>query len=220
MPKVSVYNLDGEKKGTITLIPEIFDVERKDQVIKLVLDAQIANSRIYTAHTKTRGERRGGGIKPWRQKGTGRARVGSRRSPIWRKGGVVFGPRKERSYSKKVNKKVRKKALFMVLTSKIKDRQFVIVEDLKIEKISTKDFLEKISKLPVKGKKGMKKTLLILPNAKEKKLKLSSRNIDGVKPIQANSLNVKDLLDYEFALLPKESIKVIQETYLPNKKQT
>ncbi len=216
MPKVTVYKQTGEKGDSIDLPASIFDVEPKEELIHQALVTQTANSRKNIAHTKVRSEVRGGGAKPWRQKGTGRARAGSRRSPIWVGGGITFGPRNDKNYSKKMNNKAARKALLMTLTSKLKDKQLVVVEDLSFKKPATKEFAKLFGKLPVKDKR----TLFALAGGRkeDKNVKLSARNLPKVSVISANSLNVRDLLNFEFLLLSKSSIKTITETFDSKKK--
>ena len=147
---VKTYDQTGKEVGQTRLPLEIFGVKMNQDVVHRVVLAQRANQRQITAHTKDRSEVRGGGKKPWRQKGTGRARHGSIRSPLWRGGGVTFGPRKERNFKQKINKKMRRKALFMVLSAKAKDNLLVILSDLKLEKPKTKLMAEVLKQLPAK----------------------------------------------------------------------
>lgn len=208
MLKVKVYDQLGKVVGEEKLEPAIFSVEVKPGLIQQAVRTIQANARLPLAHTKTRGEVRGGGRKPWRQKGTGRARVGSIRSPLWRGGGVIFGPKKNRNYSLKMNKKAKRKALFMTLSDKAKNKKIVLLDSLELKKIKTKEFLRVLSKLPVK-----KTILTILPKS-EKNIIYSTRNLPYVKTILADSLNVIDVLAHEYLLMPKESLKVISKTYL------
>ena len=207
--KVPVYNQEGKEVGEALLPKEVFDVKLNSDLVHQVAVAQSANRRIVTAHTKNRGEVSGGGRKPWRQKGTGRSRHGSIRSPIWKGGGVVFGPRKDRDYSQKINKKMRRKALFMVLSSKAKEGNLVVIEDLKIETPKTKLIAEILNKLPVKGNS----CLIAVPEKNENLLK-ASRNIEKTRMMAASDLNVLDLLNFKFLLMPKDSIKQIKSTFL------
>jgi len=169
----------------------------------------MANRRKVIAHTKTRAEVRGGGRKPWRQKGTGRARVGSIRSPLWRGGGVVFGPRKEKIFKKGIPKKMKKLALFMVLSEKAKNNLLIILDKVKIEKPKTKEMTEILKKLPCKTESS----LIALPEL-NKNLILAARNIPDVETTQAKDLNALDLLSFKYLVIPKEAIKVIKETFL------
>ncbi len=204
--KADLYNMKGEKTGDVTLPKSIFGVEVNSDLIYQVMRLQMLSRRQNTADTKDRSEVRGGGRKPWRQKGTGRARHGSRRSPIWKGGGVTFGPTNERNYKKKINKKVKRAAVAMILSAK-KEKDFIFfVSDLEIKEPKTKemrDFLKNTF-----CKKG---TLLVLPKM-DKNIILSARNIEGVDTIQAKDLNALDLLSYKYLVIPKESVKVIEET--------
>lgn len=178
-------------------------------LVHQVAVSQMANRRKVIAHTKDRSEKRGGGRKPWRQKGTGRARVGSVRSPIWRGGGVTFGPRKERVFKKTIPRKMRRKALLMVLSAKAKEKTLIVFDQLKLVKTKTKEMVGVLEKLPCHGK-----TCLIALSAIDKNVILSSRNIPKTETIQARDLNVLDLLNSKYLLLSKESIKVITETFI------
>jgi large subunit ribosomal protein L4 len=169
----------------------------------------MANKRKTIAHTKTRAEVSGGGRKPWPQKGLGRARHGSIRSPLWRHGGIAFGPRKERVFKKKIPKKMKRKALFMVLSQKLKDGEIILVKELKIEKPKTKIFFNILKKLPLKKSSA----LIALPKV-DRNLVLASRNIPKIKTILAKDLNCLDLLSFKYLILPVDSIKVIEKTFL------
>lgn len=191
---------------------EIFDVKLNPDLVHQAYVAQISSSRQVSASTKTRAERRGGGRKPWRQKGTGRARAGSIRSPIWRKGGVTFGPNKDRIYAKKINKKAKRKALFMVLSTKVKDKELILVDNLKLTKVKTSQMVKVLNSL-FKDKI----TVLVATAGKNEAVVRANRNIPSTKTIRADSLNVVDLLSYKYLLMPKEAVKVIKEVYLKNK---
>lgn len=207
--KVAVINQNGETVSEVLLPKDIFSVEMNADLVHQVASAQISNKRQKIAKTKDRAEVHGGGRKPWRQKGTGRARHGSIRSPLWKGGGVTFGPRPERVFKKKINKAMRRKALFMVLSSKVNDKKVLVLDELKMEKIKTKLMAEILNKLFLSQGTG----IVALPG-KEDVLIKSIRNIKGAKPMPAKDLNVLDLLSYKYLLLPKESIKVIKETFL------
>jgi large subunit ribosomal protein L4 len=209
MLKVKVYNLQGEELEEMKLNSKIFGVEINPTLVQQVVEAQLANKRLPLAHTKTRAEVSGGGKKPWRQKGTGRARHGSSRSPIWSGGGVTFGPRKDRTFSLKINKKMKTKALFMSLTDKIKENGFVVVDKLEIPQIKTKDFTAILKKLP---SKSISSILVVLAN-KDEMINKSARNLQKVKTILADSLNVFDVLKFNYLLIDKAGIKKIEETY-------
>lgn len=204
--KADLYNMKGEKTGDVTLPKSIFEVEVNSDLIYQVMRVQMLSRRQNTADTKDRSEVRGGGRKPWRQKGTGRARHGSRRSPIWKGGGVTFGPTNERNYKKKINKKVKRAAVAMVLSAK-KEKDFIFfVSDLEIKEPKTKEMREFLKNTFCK-----KGTLLVLPKM-DRNIILSARNIEGVDTIQAKDVNALDLLSYKYLVIPKESIKVIEET--------
>ncbi|MFA6553228.1 MAG: 50S ribosomal protein L4 [Patescibacteria group bacterium] len=208
MSKVIVYNSTGTKVSEVALEPKIFAVAVKPQVIQQAVRTQLANSRVAIAHTKNRSEVRGGGKKPWRQKGTGRARHGSIRSPLWKGGSVTFGPRSDRNFSLKMNRKAKRQALFMVLSDRAKEKNIVLIDELAPKAIKTKDFVASISKLPLK-----KTILLALPKADQVIIK-STRNIPYLKTINADSLNVVDVLNHETLFMPKASLEVITKTYL------
>ncbi len=195
------------EKGT-QLPKDIFGLKINDNLVYQVAVSQMANRRQNTAHSKDRGEKRGGGRKPWAQKGTGRARHGSNRSPIWIGGGVTFGPRKERNYKKRIPKKMRRKALFTALSAKARNNQLIILKDLGIKEAKTKEMEKILNKLPVSGKK-----LIILPEY-DKNIVLASRNIPQLSVISARNLNTLDLLSFKCLLMPKKSLKIIKETFL------
>ncbi len=209
--KAVVYDQNGKEIGNTLLPKEVFAVDVNPELVHQVVVSQMANRRKNIAHTKARGEVRGGGRKPWRQKGTGRARHGSIRSPIWRGGGVTFGPTKERVFKKVIPKKMKRKALFMVLSEKAKNNLLVVLDKLNIEKSKTKLVADVFKKLPCKGKK----TLVVLPNY-DKNLILATRNITNKETIQAKDLNCLDLLSFKYLVIPKEAIKVIEETFVKN----
>ncbi len=207
MPKVKVYTIDGKEAGNLDLPSRIFDIKFNDQLVHQAAVAQAANSRKAIADTKGKGEVRGGGKKPWKQKGTGRARHGSIRAPQWKGGGVIFGPKSINNFSKKINKKMKMKALFMVLTAKLKDNEMVVVDSFKIEKISTKIIKGVLSKLPLNGK------IIIALDKKDEKFIKSSKNLPNISFVASNSLNVVDLLSNKTLLINKEGVKDIEKTY-------
>lgn len=205
MLKVKVYNMKGEVVGEEKLDPALFGVEIKPGLIHEVVVAQKANVRQILAHTKDRGEVRGGGRKPWRQKGTGRARHGSIRSPIWRGGGVTFGPTKERNFKQKINKKARRKALLMCLSDKVVNKKLLLLDQLKLPEIKTKLMTKILENLPCKGKSVM----IALSNYDPKIIK-SASNLPKVCTIEVRNLNVYDLLIHEYFLAPLETIKALE----------
>jgi len=200
-----VYNQDGQEIEELELSEEIFGLKLNKDLIHQAVVAQMANSREAIAHVKDRSEVRGGGKKPWRQKGTGRARHGSIRSPIWRGGGVTFGPTKERNFSKKINKKMRQKALLMVLSSKAKDNELVILDDLKLNSPKTKE-MAGIMKNLEKAKKDIKRSSLVALVKKNKAIK----NIPKMGAIGINNLNVVDVLKYKYLIMNKEGINELK----------
>ena len=213
--KIKVYNQNGEETGEVELPKAIFEIPLNSDLVHQVVVAQQENRRQGSAHTKGRGDVSGGGKKPWRQKHTGKARHGSIRSPLWRGGGVTFGPTKDRVYAKNLNIKMRRKALFMVLSEKAKNNFVLLVEDLKIEEPKTKAIKTILSKLPCKEETS----LLALP-AMDKNVILSARNIPKIDTIQAKDLNTLDALKSKYIVMPKESIEVIKETFLQAKAST
>ena len=206
MPKVDVYDIKGKKVSDVELAENIFGIEPNEAIVHSVLVNYLANQRQGTQSTKTRAEVRGGGKKPWRQKGTGRARQGSIRAPQWIKGGIALGP-KPRSYKYTVNKKERRLAIKSLLSSKVLEKELTVVDKLELKEIKTKTMVKALSDLKVEGK-----TLIILADKNENVL-MSSRNIEGVKTILLNNINVFDLLKYNNLVLPLETVKKIEEVY-------
>lgn len=207
--KYEVLDQKGKKVGEESLPKEIFNKKLNTDLIYQVITSQTANKRRSIAHTKDRGDVRGGGRKPWRQKGLGRARHGSIRSPIWIGGGVTFGPRKERIFKKKIPKKMKRLALFMLLSDKAKRKFLIILDQLKLETAKTKKIVEIFDKLPSKKKKA----LLALPEI-DKKIILAARNIPYIEIIQARDLNCLKLASFKYLIMLKESIEVIKKTFL------
>ncbi len=207
--EVSVYNQDGKIMEEKMKLPAgIFEVPMNADLVHQVFISQTANARQVSAHTKNRSEVRGGGRKPWRQKGTGRARHGSTRSPIWKGGGVSGGPRNDKNYSKALPIKMRRKALFMVLSEKAKKNLLVVLDSMEMEKAKTKEMAMMIKKLPIK----IDSRLVISQNA-DKKTFLMSRNIAKTGVSEARNLNLVDLLNYKYVLVSKEGIKDIEDTF-------
>lgn len=210
--KIAVYNQKGEESGTAQLPKEIFEVEMNQNLVHQVITTLSSNKRQRIAHTKNRGEVSGGGKKPWRQKGTGRARHGSNRSPIWIGGGTTFGPRNERNFKKVLPKKMRRKALFMILSEKLKDKEITVLDKIAIKDIRTKEMNEILTRLPLE--KGS--NLIVLPEA-DKNIILSSRNIRKTATVQAKDINCLQILTYKNFILLKDSIKVLKDTFLVSK---
>ena len=206
MPKVDVYDIKGKKVSDVELAEAIFGIEPNEAIVHSVPVNYLANQRQGTQSTKTRAEVRGGGRKPWRQKGTGRARQGSIRAPQWVKGGIALGP-KPRSYKYTVNKKERRLAIKSLLSSKVLEKELTVVDKLELAEIKTKTMVKALADLKVEGK-----TLIVLPE-NNKNVLMSARNIEGVKTITLNNINVFDLLKYNNLVLPLETVKKIEEVY-------
>ena len=206
MPKVDVYDLKGKKVSDLELAENIFGIEPNENIVHSVLVNYLANQRQGTQSTKTRAEVRGGGRKPWRQKGTGRARQGSTRSPQWIKGGIALGP-KPRSYRYTVNKKERRLAIKSILSAKVLEKELTVVDKLEVKEIKTKTMAKALMDLKVEGK-----TLIVLPE-NNKNVYMSTRNIEGVKTITLNNINVFDLLKYTNLILSVETCKKLEEVY-------
>lgn len=211
---INTYNQNGEKIGETKLPKEIFDLKINSDLIHQVVFCQMANRRKVIAQTKGRGEVRGGGRKPWRQKGTGRARHGSIRSPLWRGGGVTFGPSKEKVLKKRIPKKMRRKALFMVLTGKIKNNLLILLDQLNIEQPKTKLLAQMIENWKLKIENFKSGSILITLPKIDKNIILASRNLPNVDTIQAKDLNCLDLLSFKYLIMPKKAIEVIKEIFL------
>lgn len=205
--KIKVYNLEGKKVEDLEINDSVFGLPENNELVHQVYVSLSANKRQVLADTKTRGERAGSGIKPWRQKGTGRARVGSVRTPIWRKGGVAFGPTSDRNFKKKINKKMNAKAIAVTLSGKLKDGEIMAVQKMELPEKKTKKMAQFLKKIGVKGR-----SMLALSDS-EKEMILASRNLPKVKTISVRQINVLDMLDHKNLILSKESIKYLEETY-------
>ena len=205
MANVAVYNMEGKEVDKIELNDSIFGVEINEHLVHMAVLQQLANKRQGTQKAKTRSEVRGGGRKPWRQKGTGHARQGSTRSPQWTGGGVVFAPT-PRDYSFKLNKKEKRAALKSALTSRVVENKFVVVDELKLDEIKTKKFVEVLKNLNVE------KALVIL-NDMDEKVIAAAANIPTVKTTQTNELNVFDVLKYDTVVVTKAAVATIEEVY-------
>ena len=206
MPTVDVYSLEGKKVKEIELNEAIFGIEPNEAIVHSVLVNYLANQRQGTQSTKTRSEVSGGGKKPWRQKGTGRARQGSIRAPQWIKGGIALGP-KPRSYKYTVNKKERRLAIKSLLSSKVLENELVVVDSLEMKEIKTKEMVKVLNNLKVEGK-----TLMLLPE-KNENVQKSARNIEGVKTTLVNTINVYDLLKYKNLIITLDTVKKLEEVY-------
>jgi len=206
--KIDLYTQAGQKKGTADASDAIFGTKINEELIRLAVIRQLANARQAGAHVKHRGEVRGGGRKPWRQKGTGRARFGSSRNPIWRSGGVAFGPRNTRNYTLNMPKKARRAALFSCLSQKAADKQVFALETYVAKEPKTKEFAQLVEKLP-EGR-----SLLVVLGEKNEVLEKSARNLPNVKTILVNYLNPHDLLRFENIMFLEASLKKAEELFL------
>jgi len=206
MAVADVFDIEKKKVSQVDLNDAVFGAEVNEAIIYDVVKMQLASRRSGTASTKTRSDVRGGGKKPWRQKGTGRARAGTSRSPIWRGGGIVFGPH-PRDYSYSIPKKVRKKAIISALSMKFKENKMLVLKDFPMEKISTRIFKGVVDLF------SLKKALFVIDETNEVLLK-SSRNIENVKMIRSEGINVYDILNHEHLILLEPSVKKIEGALL------
>ena len=206
MPKVDLYNMKGETVGNIDLNDNIFGVEVNANAVHLAVQNQLANKRQGTQSTKTKSEVRGGGIKPWRQKGTGRARQGSIRSAQWIKGGIVLGP-KPRSYSYTLPKKLKKLALKSALSSKVNENELMVLDTLKFDSIKTRQMVNVLNSLKVDS------SVLIVIDGKNEAVEKSARNIPGVKTAFVNTINVFDILKHEKFIITRDAVAKVEEVY-------
>ena len=206
MPKIDVYDIDGKKVKSMELKEEVFGIKPNEAVVHSVLVNYLANQRQGTQSTKTRSEVRGGGRKPWRQKGTGRARQGSIRAPQWIKGGIALGP-KPRSYKYRINKKEKQLAIRSLLSSKVLEKTLTVVDKLEFKEIKTKQVVNALNNLKVEGK-----ALIMIPE-KDEILQRSARNIENVRTISVSTINVFDLLKYKNLVLTVDTVKKLEEVY-------
>ena len=206
MPKVDVYDIKGKKVSDVELNENVFGIKPNENIVHEVLINYLANQRQGTQSTKTRAEVRGGGRKPWRQKGTGRARQGSIRAPQWIKGGIALGP-KPRSYKYSVNKKEKRLAIRSLLSSKVLENELTVVDKLELKEIKTKSMVKAFADLKLEGK-----TLVVLPE-KNLNVQASTNNIEGAKTILVNEINVYDLLKYTNLVLTLDTVKKLEEVY-------
>ena len=205
MAKVSVYNMEGSQVGDIELNDAVFGVEVNEHLVHMAVVSQLANKRQGTQKANTRSEVSGGGRKPWRQKGTGHARQGSTRAPQWTGGGVVFAPT-PRDYTIKLNKKERRLALKSVLTSRVQENKFIVVDSIKMDEIKTKTFANALNNLKVN------KALVVL-NENDQNVVMSAKNIPSVKTALTNTINVYDILKYDTVVIDKAAVATIEEVY-------
>ena len=206
MPKIDVYNIEGKKVNDVELKEDIFGIIPNEELVHSVIVNYLANQRQGTQSTKTRAEVRGGGKKPWRQKGTGRARQGSIRAPHWVGGGIALGP-KPRSYSYKLNKKERRLAIKSCLSSKVIENELTVVDKFEFNEIKTKEVEKMLNSLKLEGK-----TLILLPE-KNEIIQKSARNIKGVKTLSVNTINAYDLVNYKNLVVTLDTVKRLEEVY-------
>ena len=206
MPKIDVYNIEGKKVNDVELKEDIFGIIPNEELVHSVIVNYLANQRQGTQSTKTRAEVRGGGKKPWRQKGTGRARQGSIRAPHWVGGGIALGP-KPRSYSYKLNKKERRLAIKSCLSSKVIENELTVVDKFEFNEIKTKEVAKMLNNLKLEGK-----TLILLPE-KNEIIQKSARNIKGVKTLSVNTINAYDLVNYKNLVVTLDTVKRLEEVY-------
>lgn len=206
MPKVTLYDMSGAPIGELELNDNVFGIEPNEAVMADFVKMQLANKRQGTSSTKTRAEVRGGGKKPWRQKGTGRARVGSTRNPVWTGGGIAFGPR-PRDYGYKLPKKVRRLAMKSALSTKVKENSIIVVDQLSFTEPKTKLMVQTLQALNIANK-----TLVVTADGDANVMK-SARNIPGVKPVRADFVNVYDLLKYDTLLITKDAVARVEEVF-------
>jgi len=208
---VNTYNQKGEEIGKMELPDEIFGVKMNANLLHQAVVAQMANMRQVIAHTKGRGEVRGGGKKPWRQKGTGRARHGSRRSPLWVGGGVTFGPTKYRNFEKKINKKMKQKAVLIALSGKAQDGELIVLDKIELSAPKTKEMAAVVGKLVP----GVEKALLMLPK-KHETIQRAGRNIADFKVSNVWNINVLDILNHKYLVLTQETVEALKARYRYN----
>ena len=205
MATVAVYNTEGKEVDKLELNDAVFGVEINEHLVHMAVVAQLANKRQGTQSAKTRAEVRGGGRKPWRQKGTGHARQGSTRAPQWTGGGVVFAP-KPRDYSMKLNKKEKANAIKSVLTSKVNEEKFIVLDEFKLDEIKTKKFVEVMNNLEVAK-------ALVVTKDNDQNIVLSAKNVPSVKTALTNTINVYDILKYDTVVITKDAVAAIEEVY-------
>jgi len=215
MPKVKIYNQEAKAVGEHDLADKIFAVKINEALVHQSVVTQLANERQVIANTKDRSEVRGGGKKPWKQKGTGRARAGSSRSPIWIGGGVTFGPLKERNFTKKINKKMKQQAMFMALSDKVNNDSLVVLENIELPEFKTKvlnNVIKTIEENIIKGD-SKKRSILLVLGKQDEKVFISGRNLPGLEVINLGNINIVDLLKYKNLVLTVESVKKLEEKY-------
>lgn len=222
MAKINIYNLKGETTGQLEVSDKVFGVKVNEALVHQAVVTQTANERKVLAHTKDRSEVSGGGKKPWKQKGTGRARQGSTRSPQWVGGGIVFGPLKTRNFSKKINKKMKQQAICMALSDRLANNNMAVLEKIEVAEYKTKAFNEILTGLEKKifvlgeikdAKTNLKRSVLVINDKKDEKVMNSGRNLVGVEMLNLDNINILDLLKYKNLVLTADAVKKLEERY-------
>lgn len=214
MAKISVYNVKGEEVEKLEIAESVFDLPSNNTLLHQVFVALMANIRGVYAHTKTRSEVAGSGKKPWKQKGTGRARVGSVRTPVWKGGGVVFGPRNTRNFVLKINQKMRRKAVMIALSEKIRDGKVIVLDSFSFPEKKTKLVAQTLHDLKLTGK-----SIVMGLSVSEKSFEKASQNIPRLNNILADNVNVADLLNNQYFILSKESLLGLEKKFLPTQEE-
>ncbi|MEI8360881.1 MAG: 50S ribosomal protein L4 [bacterium] len=217
MAQVKLYNQKAESIGEETLNDKVFAVKIKEDLVHQAMVTQMANERKVLAHTKDRSEVRGGGKKPWKQKGTGRARSGSSRSPIWIGGGVTFGPQKDRNFTMKMNKKMKQAALCMALSDKLASNCLVILDKIELPEFKTRAFstvVRSIETNVLNLEKKSKRSVLVILSAKQDTAFISGRNLVGVEVVNIDNINIVDILKYRNVILTVDGVKKLEKTYV------
>ena len=209
MSIVKIYNQEGKEVSELKLNEAIFDLPWNADLVHQAVRVALANQRQVLASTKIRSEVRGGGKKPWRQKGTGRARAGSIRSPLWKGGGVTFGPTSERNFKLKINKKMAKKAFLIALSGKVRDNELIVLDELKLPISKTKEMAKIIANFP-KVKNGL---LVLLKDDKYEDIKKAGRNLPNIRVVNLDNLNILDILKYKYLIFIKEGIEYLNKKY-------
>lgn len=216
--KIKVYNQSAEAVKDLDLSAKIFGVKPNNELLHQAVIAQQANARQVLAHTKTRSEVSGGGKKPWKQKGTGRARAGSSRSPLWIGGGVTFGPRKDRNFKQKINQKMKQKAMFMALSDRVSTGTMVILDNLDFNEYKTKNFNAMLTAIEKKVLANDRRDILVVNDSKNEKTQYSGRNLKGVRIINLENINLLDILNYKNLLVTENAVKTLTDRYSKNLK--
>lgn len=211
--KIKIYNQTSEEVKDLELADNIFAVSANPELLHQAIVAQNNNSRQVLAHTKTRSEVAGGGKKPWKQKGTGRARAGSSRSPIWIGGGVTFGPRKDRNFKQKINQKMKQKAIFMALSDRVATKSMAVVDKIDLKEYKTKAVETILNDFDKKIFKTDRRSILIITSLKDDKLKYSLRNLQNTKLINLDNINLVDILNYRNLLLTESAVATFTKRY-------